>query len=317
MISFDGTHIAVNVSGPVGAPVVLLVHGLGLSVRSWGTVPDRLATRYRVVTYDLRGHGRSGRAAADDYTLLAHAKDLREVIQHELRNDEKALVVGHSLGGGVILAYTHEHPDHQIAGVVFAGSGGSTVTFPGFPAHRMPQRVQSLLRTAWLWLLRGAVLVGRALRPIASLSDRAVRRIAFTSKASRNVVEQVRDDFLETRPRALAGTTLASVSHSGAEYAPKLEVPALVIHGDHDPEVPQREIDRLLAALPHGRLLTVPGAAHMLPLTHGGVVEAQIDRWIGVAGLQPGAGTGRQLGPHCESGPPLSRTPSPNLRNSE
>lgn len=278
--SSDGVRLAVTTWGSPTSPVVVLVHGLGLSVRSWGRVPELLAPAHRVVAYDLRGHGQSAKAPHGDYSLSAHARDLHAVLCREVVDGQRAVVVGSSLGGGIILAHAQDFPHQLIAGAVFAGSGGSGVTFPGLPARWLPRRAQRGLRSAWLLLIRGAALVGRHVRPVESVANRLVRPFAFTSDAPRSVVDQVREDFLGTRPAALARTTLASVSNDGVRLAPSLEVPTLVLHGDRDPEVSQEEIHELMAALPQAELVTFPGTGHMLPLTDADAVTAQIARWV-------------------------------------
>ncbi|MGY1683133.1 alpha/beta fold hydrolase [Geodermatophilus sp. SYSU D01176] len=90
----------------------------------------------------------------------------------------------------------------------------------------------------------------------------------------------MRESLLSSRPRALAATTFASLSHDGVELAPALDVPALVLHGDADPEVPAEEAQALMTALPDAELVRLPAAEHMLPLTHGGFVAEQIARWV-------------------------------------
>ncbi len=70
--SFDGTHLALSVWGRGAAPVVVLVHGLGLSTESWGAVPELLTDRHHVLAYDLRGHAQSGDARCGGYGLEAH-----------------------------------------------------------------------------------------------------------------------------------------------------------------------------------------------------------------------------------------------------
>ena len=286
--SFDGTRLAVTTWGPSAAPVVVLVHGLGLSTQSWGRVPELLAGSHRVVAYDLRGHGHSGDAANGDYSLSAHGRDLGTVLDHAVADNQRAVVVGHSLGGGIILAHAHDSADQQVAGVVFAGSGGSGITFPGLPARRLPDWAEGRLRSGWLQVLRTTALLGQRISPMRSISNGFVRRFAFASDAPQEAVDQVRENFLGTRPRALARTTLASVSHNGVRLAPDLEAPTLVLHGDRDPEVPQEEIEKLLGALPRAELVTFPGSGHMLPLTHGKAVAEQIARWV------------RHLGPALE-----------------
>src|SRR4051812_25011936 len=97
-------HVAVG--GDSGAPPIVLVHGLGGTWRSWGTVPERLAAAYRVVAVDLPGFGRSRPLPGRRFPLevvgqrIAEALDALGIDQH--------LLTGHSMGGGVSIAYAAE-----------------------------------------------------------------------------------------------------------------------------------------------------------------------------------------------------------------
>lgn len=199
LTSFDGTRLAVSTWGDRDAPVVVLVHGLGLSRSSWGRVPQLLADGHRVVGYDLRGHGRSGEATGGDYRLATHAADLGVVLESALPGSQRAVVVGHSFGGGVVLTHAHATPDHRMAGVVLAGSGASGVTLPGLPDRGLPAWAQAGLRAGWGQVLRSAALLARRMRRFETVSDRLVRRLVFTPDAPRAVVDLVREDFMSTR----------------------------------------------------------------------------------------------------------------------
>ncbi len=96
--SFDDTKIHFDDTGGDGRAVVL-VHGITESSRCWGPITDRLGD-HRVVTVDLRGHGRS--ETADRYDLEAMATDVVMLTAH-LHLDRPHLV-GHSLGGAVVSA---------------------------------------------------------------------------------------------------------------------------------------------------------------------------------------------------------------------
>jgi pimeloyl-ACP methyl ester carboxylesterase len=283
--SFDGTRLAIATWGRKGAPAVVLVHGLGLSMESWGDVPELLSSEHRVVTYDLRGHAQSGDAKSGDYSMTAHARDLEAVLGAALDGGGRAVVVGNSLGGGIAHAHAHAHGVRRLAGVVFPGSGGSGVTFWGFPARDLPDWAQAGLRSGWLTTLRVTALLGRRIKRVEKLSDILVRRFAFTDRTPQGPVDYVRDSFLSSRPRALAATTLASVSHDGTALAPALSVPTLVVHGSKDPEVPDQELHELLDALPDCELVSLPGEGHMLPLTDAETAAQQIRRWVRHVGL--------------------------------
>ena len=85
--------------GAAGEPPIVLAHGVTLRAEDWENIFPRLATRYRVIAYDARGHGKSGRAPT--YALDALANDLIRVVR-ELAGGP-AIAVGHSIGGATAL----------------------------------------------------------------------------------------------------------------------------------------------------------------------------------------------------------------------
>jgi pimeloyl-ACP methyl ester carboxylesterase len=82
-------------------PVLVLVHGITESRRSWDPLVPALAAHHTVVMADLRGHGESGRGP--QYDLGAMASDVHELVDQLELSD--VVLVGHSLGGTVVTAY--------------------------------------------------------------------------------------------------------------------------------------------------------------------------------------------------------------------
>jgi pimeloyl-ACP methyl ester carboxylesterase len=136
---FDGTRLALRSWGRPDAPLLLLVHGLGMSGESWGEIPERLSDRYRVLAYDLRGHAQSGDARSGAYTMTAHGRDLAAVLDEVVPAGGRAVVVAHSLGGGILLTHLAARTDDRIAGAVLVGSAGSAVTAHGRACARHPR----------------------------------------------------------------------------------------------------------------------------------------------------------------------------------
>lgn len=105
-VARDGT--AYDLTGPEGAPAVVLIHGLGLSRDStWGPIAPRLAQRFRVLSYDLPGHG--------DSTMPREAVSLSSLGDHviSLLNTlgiDAAALVGFSLGGMINRRCAIDHP---------------------------------------------------------------------------------------------------------------------------------------------------------------------------------------------------------------
>lgn len=94
-----------SAGGTAGEPPIVLAHGATFRSEDWENIFPRLATRYRVIAYDARGHGKSGRAAS--YAIEALAADLLRVI--DLAGGH-AIVIGHSLGGATALVAASERP---------------------------------------------------------------------------------------------------------------------------------------------------------------------------------------------------------------
>ncbi|MGL4745189.1 MAG: alpha/beta hydrolase, partial [Dermatophilaceae bacterium] len=114
-------------------PTVVLVHGFALAVQSW--VLQRRALRhngFRVVTYDQRGHGRSGQPDLPSCTVDQLARDLDAVLRATCPVGPVVLV-GHSMGGMTVMAWAGGHPDvvrERVVAVALVSTspGGKEVT---------------------------------------------------------------------------------------------------------------------------------------------------------------------------------------------
>ena len=100
-----------SVTAVAGDPAVLLIHGSLSRSEDWENVFPRLATRYRTVAYDQRGHGKSGRAT--DYSLRAFGEDATRMLTGILKTP--TVIIGHSLGALAALAAAAAQPDLVLA----------------------------------------------------------------------------------------------------------------------------------------------------------------------------------------------------------
>ncbi len=101
----DGTTF--EIFGPANAPVVVLIHGLGLSRDVWQWQRPALAARYRVIVYDLYGH--AGCADPPDTpSLKLFSKQLAGVL--DACNAAQAAIVGFSLGGMIARRFAQDFP---------------------------------------------------------------------------------------------------------------------------------------------------------------------------------------------------------------
>jgi pimeloyl-ACP methyl ester carboxylesterase len=108
--SFDGVKISYDVQG-TGQPVLVFVHGWSCSKEYWKEQVAHFAKKHKVVTIDLAGHGQSGRSRKD-YTVESFGKDVASVVKK--LNLDQAILIGHSMGGDVIVEAAGQMPDRVI-----------------------------------------------------------------------------------------------------------------------------------------------------------------------------------------------------------
>ncbi|HET7502449.1 MAG TPA: alpha/beta fold hydrolase, partial [Kofleriaceae bacterium] len=140
------THVAVD--GPPGAPAILMIHSLGSSLRIWDAQAEALARGFRVVRYDLRGHGLTEVSAAP-YALDDLAGDALAVL--DALGIHAAHVAGVSIGGMIAQAVAHKAPA-RVTSLVLCD------TAPAFPPPQTWHDRARTVRTEGLAALADGVL---------------------------------------------------------------------------------------------------------------------------------------------------------------
>lgn len=238
-----------------GVPV-LLVHGIGSSVDTWGDVPARLSAQgIRVVALDLPGHGESSKGPGD-YSLGSLASTLRDLL--DALAIDRVHLVGHSLGGGVSMQFAYQFPD-RMASIVLESSGGlGEETFTGLRAASLPGSELVLKWTINRRTLKGATWLGERLARIGltphALSPRALETVSWLSEGERRT--------------AFLATLRSVVSPSGQRVSAldKLHLldgtRVLIVWGDKDPMIPLEHGRHAHAVLEGSRFVVFPGASH-------------------------------------------------------
>jgi pimeloyl-ACP methyl ester carboxylesterase len=116
-----GQTVHLRDTGPRDAPVLMLIHGSNASLQTWEPWADRLGQRYRIVRFDLPGHGLTGPSPAHQYSSAAFA-DIVEQVRAKLGID-KMVLAGNSMGGGVAWHYALMYPEH-LSGLILVDAAG-------------------------------------------------------------------------------------------------------------------------------------------------------------------------------------------------
>lgn len=120
---FEATWGATRYAVEGNGPPVLLIHGVGARLDNWDGVAAVLARNFKVVRYDLRGHGQSSKVAGP-YTLDLFADDAAALLDH--LGIARAHVAGHSLGGMIAITLARKHPQRVDRLAVLSAAAGRT-----------------------------------------------------------------------------------------------------------------------------------------------------------------------------------------------
>ena len=231
-------------------PAIVFVHGAILDHTQWWPQLDALADDYRVVAYDVRGHGRTGGSAVDAYSIDLLADDLATFV--EALDLERPVLCGLSTGGCIAQAYAARHPD-ALSGLVLASTfGPEYLTFGDrlqravvLPATIPPTRLVGYERVervlTWLNETFGNTGSSGDYENVQALRDRGE---PMTS-----------DEFAKTI-RAVSGFHDTEIDYS------TITVPTLVLYGENEPGFVHAHAARFADRVPDVEVRAVPGAGH-------------------------------------------------------
>jgi pimeloyl-ACP methyl ester carboxylesterase len=271
----DGLPLHVEIDGPEDAPLtVVFCHGYALSRHTWHYLRRELSGTVRMVLWDQRSHGRSGRSKPTHATVDQTGADLWTVLQATVNADHPVVLVGHSMGGMTVMALAEQHPElfgGQIAGVALINTSAGnlkemTLGLPLVLAKAMRPITPGVVRS----LGKRARLVEQGRQFGADIAFMVTRRMAFADKSVSPAVvdfleQMIRstpiDVIAEFYPALMAHDKMGSLEVVG-------RVPTLVMTGGADRLTPPAHGAAIAAAIPGSELVQVPAAGHVLMLEH-------------------------------------------------
>lgn len=245
LVAGDGTPIIFSVARAAGdAPVVALVHSLGMDHRFWQPVAQRLAGHATVITLDSRGHGRSGRGEAP-YTAERMALDVVEVLDH--LNVPRAIVGGASMGGCIALQFAGQHAD-RTAGLALV----DTTAWYGPTARKD-------------WEDRAMKAVAHGLPSLVDFQKTRWFSDGFREREP-EVVDECVEIFLANDLQAYVATCRMLGAFDARALLAGIRVATQVLVGDEDYAAPVSMAQALHEGIAGSRLDVIPGARHLTPL---------------------------------------------------
>jgi len=246
----DGLTIHLRDEGPRDAPVIMLLHGSNADLHTWEKWADNLKQDYRVIRYDQIGHGLTGPAIDDDYTLSSFVGDIHAVAEKlEL---ESFTLAGNSMGGWIAMGYALEHPE-RLNGLVLVDASGAPIKREGggnlaFKLAAMP----GVGRTMSALLPRSIVE--------SSLSQSVTNQDIVTAEAVDRYWELARYPGNRSATRKRFSTLRHQYTESEAA---NMAVSTLVMWGEEDALVPFAAGQWYDEHLPNAALVSYPGIGHI------------------------------------------------------
>lgn len=240
----DGVTIAAYEAGNPAGPEILLMHGVFQCHLAWRAqmTDPALASEFRMIAIDLRGHGRSGKPL-DKASYVEDGRwagDIAAVI--EQTGLKKPVLVGWSYAGRVITDYVRVHGTAQVAGINFVGAVGRTDPSASGPMRKHLVRMPEDDLPAMIEATRGFV------------------RGCFHKQPSQDEYEEILAyNMLVPTPVRQA---LMQRSDNPGDLLPTLKVPVLVTHGERDAIVMATMGKWTASAVPGAELSLYPDAGH-------------------------------------------------------
>ncbi|HLI50798.1 MAG TPA: alpha/beta hydrolase [Thermomicrobiaceae bacterium] len=232
-----------ELTGNEAGPVIVLTHGIGGSAHDFAPIVPALAERFRVLTYDVRGHARSGRPASG-YTITQLAQDLAGLL--DALDIPQAIILGTSMGGTIAQRFILDFPEKTRAAIIMSTSSEVKPA----AAERWQQMADEIERDGFAEYLR------------------RTRPPMFTEEYLREHPEA-----LESERRRLANNPDSHVyaqiaravsSYNYTQELDSVRVPALLLVGADDPMTPPGGAVIISRHIPNAELHILPGYGHNL-----------------------------------------------------
>lgn len=242
-------------------PPLLLVHGFPLDHSMWSAQIDDLAKWYTVIAPDLRGFGQS-EIVDGPVTMQTYADDLAALLDAMGITDPVHLC-GLSMGGYIAWAFVEQHRN-RLASLILCDTRATA-------DNEAARKTREL--TAQRVLREGPDFLA------SDLIDKLF--VKSTREQRPEIIEQTKQVIRSTHPTTIAAASRAMAARPDVtDRLPSIDLPTLIIVGEHDAISPPSEMHEIADALPHATFVEIKDAGHMAPLERPEPVNAAIENFL-------------------------------------
>jgi len=252
----NGILLHYRLAGPAGAPVLALVNSLGTDARIWDGVIEHLSPRYRILSYDKRGHGLSD-APPGDYALDQHVEDLLGLLDH--LGISRLALAGVSIGGLIAQGLALRAPE-RLAALVLCDTAPKIGDAAGWNA-----RIDTVRREG-----------------LGAIADVVMERWFSPGFQQQRADELAgwRNLFLRSDPLGYAATCATLRDTDLTAEIRGIATPTLVVAGEADRSTPVALVRACAAAIAGARFEILPDTGHIPSIERPDELAALMDGFL-------------------------------------
>ena len=262
-----------------GRPAIVCCNGVGVSTFFWKYVVRYFSARHQVVTWDYRGHGRSGKpeeVTREKFTVSSSVQDLISVMDEA--GVEDAILLGHSMGVQVALEAWRRHKKRVRGLGLICGSFGrpldtfwnSSLSAPIFDV------IYNVVNSAPAAFAAGNRVLLRSRLPmmIAKLG------VVDPQMCRPEDLKPYFDHLAQVDPQVFFLMAGEMQRHTAIKWLDKVDVPTLIVAGERDLFTPYHLSVQMRDRIPGAELLTIPHGSHAAIIEQPELINLRLEKWL-------------------------------------
>jgi len=242
-ITINNLTVSYSDHGPDDAPVIIFIHGFPLNKSMWNIQVEALKENYRVIAYDIRGHGNSD-PGIDEFFIELFVIDLLRLM--EKLKIEKSILCGLSLGGYIALNAVLKHPD-RFDGLILNDT-------------------QCIADTPEIKENRCNAIISIKEKGVEQYADEIIKKLFApeTFTKNKNVVDAVKEMIISTPKQSLCNTLHALAERKETcDQLPEINIPVLIMVGQEDKITPIAAARQMHEKILNSKLEIIQQAGHL------------------------------------------------------
>jgi len=246
--------------GQHGSPVIIFIHGFPFNKSMWKLQQEELKDNYRVITYDIRGHGNSD-AGTGDFSIELFVKDLLNLM--DALKIDKAILCGLSMGGYIALNAMEKYNERFDALIL---SDTQCIADTPEAKEKRIKAIEDIRKTG-----------------VEKYAEESIKNLfaseSFTTRLKE--IEDVREMIVKTSKQSLIRTLLAlSVRKETCSKLTEIKMPVLILVGKEDKITPPAAAQFMFEKIKGSFLNIIEHAGHLSNLENPGEFNIQIKKFI-------------------------------------